>query len=135
MIKEITTYIANNVSELTLETNLFGGFRPDNSPDRCIAVLENAGGSVNSYFPDAGDKLIQILSRAPSFWDARDDIYLVFDLLKSKSQIILPVVDGGATYNAQFIEAQDFPQSLQQDERGNWEFSSNFVFRMKEETV
>lgn len=131
MIKEIATYVANNVSALTLESNLYAGFRPDDAADDCVAVLETGGGKVNSYFPDAGEKVIQILSRAKSYWDARSNIYLVHDLLKSKAQVTLPVV-GSVTYKAEFIEAVDFPQSLGQDERGLWEFSQNYVFRIRE---
>lgn len=130
MIKELTTYIANNTS-LTVDTDLFAGFRPAEAQPQCVAVLEPTGGIVNSYFPDAGEKMIQILSRAKSYWDARSDIYTVFNLLKSKAQVTLPVV-GSTTYKAEFIEAQNFPQSLQQDENGLWEFSANFIIRIRE---
>lgn len=131
MIKEITTYIGTNTS-LTLESTLFGGFRPASALDTCVVVLESAGGSVNSYFPDGGEKAIQILSRAESYWTAREKAYLVHNLLKSKAQVTLPVVSGGPTYKAEFIEAQEFPQSVGQDDRGLWEFSQNFIFRIRE---
>lgn len=130
MIRELATYVANNTS-LALESTLWAGFRPSHAPDRCVALLESTGGLVNSYFPDAGEKPVQILSRAESYWDARADIYTVFDLLKSKAQVTLPVV-GSTTYKAEFIEAQTFPQSVGQDERGLWEFSSNLVIRIRE---
>lgn len=130
MIKEFTKYIKNGVSGMTIDTNLFAGFRPADCQDRCIAVLENTGGAVNSYFPDTGEKIIQVLTRAQSFWDARDDAYKVFNFLKSKSQVELPVVISPAAYTAMFIEAVNFPQSLQQDEKGRWEFSTNYVVRL-----
>ena len=130
MIKEIATYIENN-TEFEIDVNIFAGFRPSEAPARCVAVLESTGGAVNAYFPDAGDKAVQILSRAKSYWDAREDIYIVFNLLKSKAQVTLPAV-GSITYKAEFIEAQHFPQSLQQDEEGRWEFSVNFVFKIRE---
>ena len=129
MIKELTQYIEDNTA-FVIDTNLFAGFRPADAPDRCVAVLEPTGGAVNSYFPDAGEKVVQILSRAPSYWDARSDAYVVFDLLKSLAQVTLPVVSS-VTYKAEFIEAQHFPQSLQQDEEGRWEFSVNFVIRIR----
>lgn len=131
MIKEIATYIDQNTA-LTLESTLFAGFRPDHAPDTCVVVLETGGGSVNSYFPDAGEKLIQILSRAKSYWDARSNSMIVHDFLKSKAQVTLPVISGNPTYKAEFIEAQEFPQSLDQDDRGLWEFSQNFIFRIRE---
>ena len=131
MIRELTQYIENGTS-FVIDTDLFAGFRPADAPDRCVAVLEPTGGAVNSYFPDAGEKAIQVLSRAPSYWDARADIYTVFDLLKSKAQITLPTIVSSVTYKAEFIEAQHFPQSLQQDEEGRWEFSVNFIIRIRE---
>lgn len=132
MIKELTTYIANGVTGMVIDTNLFAGFRPAEAPSRCVAILEPTGGAVDSYLPDAGDKGVEVLSRAESYWDAREDIYKVFDFLKSKSQVTLPVVVEGTTYIAQFIEANSFPQSLQQDEEGRWEFSVNFTVRIKQ---
>lgn len=133
MIKELATYIAQNVVSpvLTIDTNLFAGFRPADAPARCVAVLEPTGGAVNSYFPDAGEKAVQILTRAVSYWDARSDAYAVFDLLKSKAQVSLPVLLSTDAYKAEFIEAQHFPQSLQQDEEGRWEFSVNFIVRIR----
>ena len=133
MIKEITTYIANNVA-LTLETDLFAGFRPESAPDTCVAIIETTGGPVDSYFPDTGSKYIQVLSRAESYWTARSNNYLVHDFLKSKAQVTLPVVSGGPTYIAEFIEAINFPQSVGQNENDLWEFSSNYIFRICKQT-
>lgn len=133
MIKEFTKYIANAGLGFTIDTNLFAGFRPAEAPARCVAVLEPTGGAVDSYLPDTGEKVVEVLSRAESYWAARDDIYKVFDFLKSKAQVTLPVVIVGTTYVAQFIEAINFPQSLQQDEEGRWEFSANFTVRIRKE--
>ena len=131
MIKEIATYINANTS-LVLESTLWTGFRPSNAPNDCVVILETGGGKVDSDFPDAGDRMIQILSRAKSYWDARSNIYLVHDVMKSKAQIDLPQIAPNPQYRMQFVEAVDFPQSLGQDEKGLWEFSQNFVIRMRE---
>jgi len=130
MIKELTTYIENN-TVLVIDTDLFAGFRPSDAPDQCVAILEPTGGAVDSYFPDAGEKVIQVLSRAVSYWDARADAYTVFDLLKSKAQVTFPIIVSDTIYKAEFIEAQHFPQSLQQDEEGRWEFSTNVIIRIR----
>lgn len=130
MIRELTQYVEDNTS-FEIDTNLFAGFRPADAPDRCVAILEPTGGAVNSYFPDAGEKAVQVLTRATSYWDARTDAYVVFDLLKSLAQVTLPVLVSDVIYKAEFIEAQHFPQSLQQDEEGRWEFSVNFVIRIR----
>jgi hypothetical protein len=130
MIKELTKYIENN-TDFEIDVDLFAGFRPVDAPDRCVAILEPTGGAVNSYFPDAGEKAIQVLTRATRYWDARTDAYTVFDLLASKAQVEFPTLVSDLTYKAEFIEAQHFPQSLQQDEEGRWEFSVNFVIRIR----
>ncbi|HOY09613.1 MAG TPA: minor capsid protein [Candidatus Omnitrophota bacterium] len=131
MIKSIATYIENNNAEFVIDTNLFAGFRPSNSQDRCVTILESGGGQTDPYLPDKIAKGIQVLSRAISYWDAREDIFKIYDFLKSKAQITLPVV-GEEAYIAEFIEAQNPPQSLRQDEAGRWEFSVNFIFRIRE---
>lgn len=131
MIKELTTYIEDN-TDFVIDTDLFAGFRPATAPDDCVAILEPTGGEVNSYFPDAGEKVVQVLSRAKSYWDARANAYTVFDLLKSKAQVTFPVVTVGKTYKAEFIQAIHFPQNLGPDEKGLWEISTNFIIRIRE---
>lgn len=133
MIKEFAKYIEQEVESLTVDTNLFAGFRPAEAPERCVAVLEPTGGSPDSYLPDAGEKMVQVLSRAPSYWHAREDIYEVFNALISKINVELPEVEEGVTYKALFIEAVNFPQSLAQDDNALWEFSANFIVRIRKQ--
>lgn len=129
MIKEITKHIADNTS-FTLDTDLFCGFRPPNSPDTCLVVLQNAPGEVSFYLPDKVAKRIQVISRAPDYHTAEANIMPVFSLLHGKTGITLPVVDEGDSYYADTIEAIASPQSIGQDEKGLWEFSCNFIFRI-----
>jgi len=131
MLKEITTYIANN-TDFVIGTDLFAGHRPSNAPEECIVILENAGGATNFLLTDKVDKAVQILSRAKTYFTARDNIYTVYNLLHGKSWIELPEVVSGVEYIAMTIEAITIPQSIGQDERGLYEFSVNFIFRIKD---
>jgi len=131
MLKEICQYIEDNTSFI-IGTDLFAGHRPSNAPEECIVILEDAGGGTNFLLPDKVDKAVQVLSRAKTFFTARDNIYTIYELLHGKSWIELPVVVAGNEYIAMTIEAITVPQSIGQDERGLYEFSVNFIFRIKD---
>lgn len=129
MIKEITKYIENNTS-LVIRENLFAGHRPPTARDRCSAVLEGAGGSPSFDLPDSIEMAIQVLSRAKTYFTARSDAYLVYALLHGKAGITLPKVESDEFY-ANVIEAQNVPQYVGQDEKKLYEFSTNYIFRIK----
>jgi len=95
MIKEFTTYIANNTS-FTLGTTIFAIADLGNT-DECIVVAEPNPGLVNGTLVDLRQIPLVIYSRAKTMFTARDNAYTVFDLLQSatgKIQVTLPVVDG-----------------------------------------
>lgn len=135
MIKEITTYVENNISSLTRDTNLFAGHIPSDAPKTHVGILESGGGAVNPFLPDSVEKLVQVLVRAKTYFTARDLSYLIFDFLKSKQNITMPVIGGGTEYRANFIEALNVPQYIGQNENGLYEFSTNFIFRIAEINV
>lgn len=128
MLKEITQYIEDNTSWV-IGTDLYAGFRPEGSAVRCLVVLDNTGGRANYYLRDAGDKLVQVVSRSNDYFQAKEDLTEIHDLLHGASGITLPVVDGGDEYLANTIEALNLPQSIGQNDKGEWEFSVNFIFR------
>lgn len=130
MIKEITKYIGDN-SSLVIGTNLFGGHRPPNAPNECVVILENAGGKPEYSIPDSVEKAIQILTRAATYFTARANAYALYAFLHGKSGITLPVITSGEEYLVNVIEAMNVPQPIGQDEKGLWEFSTNFIFRIQ----
>lgn len=129
MIREIAQYIEDN-TDFTIGTTLQVGHRTPEAPDECVAVLENAGGKPEFSIPDSVEKAVQILARAETYLTARNNAYIIYDLLHGKSGITLPVVEGGE-YLANVIEAMSVPQPIGQDEKGLWEFSVNFVLRIQ----
>jgi len=140
MIKEITTYIQNQIPldalitwtapALIIGVNLFAGHIPiknmngDNVPSdltnqRYVAILENAGGAVDNQQPDMIDKAVQIYNQA--------DVNTY-----GAAGITLPVVAGGPQWLAMVIDALSVPAPIQNpDLKGNFVFSTNFIFRME----
>ena len=131
MIKEITQFISDETT-LIIGTDLFCGHRPQTAQDRCHVVLETAGGGLYYDLPDRVDKMIQIISRAKTYFTARDDAQAVFDLLHGRAGCAMPVITSGIEYEAQTIEAVADPQYIGQDEKGRYEFSTNYIFRIKD---
>lgn len=112
------------------------GHRPLDALDRCHVVLESAGGSLIFGLPDRIDKQIQILTRALTYFTARDDAWVIFNVLITNffygsAGWNLPIVIAGKKYTAMVIEAISDPQYIGQDEKGRFEFSTNFTFRIK----
>jgi len=159
MIKEITTYIQNQIPldplitwtppALVIDVNLFPGHIPIENiagtkvpsgltNQRYVAVLENAGGAVDNQQPDMVDKAIQIYNQADSYFRARKDAMDIYMLLHRDANtygaagINLPVVAGGPQWLAMVIDAVSVPAPIQNpDAKKNFVFSTNFIFRME----
>jgi len=132
MFTEITTWIAS-VAGMTIGGKLVYGHRLQNSDDRCVLISESAGGSTVPELPDRADVLIQAISRARKYKEAREDIWIVYRALHGRAGINMARIDGsGPDYLANTIDALAIPQYLGPDEEGRHEFSVNFIFRMQE---
>ena len=80
MIKEIATFIATKAT-LTIGTDFFVGHRPQDASAVCDVILESAGGSVIFDLPERADIMIQILSRATTYFTARDRAWAIYDAI------------------------------------------------------
>lgn len=161
MLKEVTKFIEN----LSLGppwsngVNLFAGHIPvknkdgDDTPERYLAILENAGGTLlvnvggvvtatppsasgdETYWPEYIEKAVQLLNRAKSFFTARDDAMELFDALNMTAGRELPSVNGGPNYVAVVIDAYGPPAPIENPgERGLFLFSTNYIFKIEEAT-
>jgi len=133
VIKEVTKFIANKAG-LTIGTDLFEGHRPEGTIDACDVVLETAGGSVFPDLPERIDIVFQVLSRAETYFTARARAYVIYDAIyrnwtSGSAGWTLPVVD--AAYEAMIIEPLAPPQSIGQDEKKRYEFSTNYLMKIK----
>ena len=133
MLKAICQFIENKTS-FVKGTTLQVGWRPQDAPNRCILVAESGGGSVIFDLKDRADKMIQILARGrPNYyWDPYDDSYEVYNVLHGAAGWALPEVVVGKKYQAMVIEAVAIPQYLGIDEKERHEFSTNYIFRIRD---
>ena len=135
MIKEVTEFIETKAG-LTRDTDLFAGHRPQGVADDCDVVLESAGGSVFPELPERADVVFQVLSRAKTYMTARARAWAIYDAIYrdwtyGSAGWILPIVIAGDEYEAMVIEPLATPQNIGQDEKGRWEFSCNYIFKIK----
>lgn len=121
ILKALCRYAADQIP-LTLGATLFAGHRPSGAADTCHVILERGPELVDPEDADLRRKRVQILTRgAPGdYFDARDAAHAVFDLLINAHDVALD----GWRINAVTGEA---PQSLGQDGRGRFEFSTNLM--------
>lgn len=131
MIKEIAKYIEDEAIGFTVGTNLFVGYIPPEITADCVGLIES-GGRPEFYLPDFTEKAVQVLSRAKDYFTARDNAYKIYNLLHGMAGVVLPVVTAGEEYCADIIEAVSEPQSLGQDEKGLFNISTNFVFKIQD---
>lgn len=111
------------------------GHRMQNAPARHILVTEAAGGSTNFYCPDMADIDIQVISRAKTYFEARDDVWAVYEALHGTAGWNLANWKGsGPDYLVMDIEALTIPQYLGVDSNRLHEFSVNFIFRVEQAT-
>ncbi len=102
MIKELTNYIAANTA-FTVGTDLFALAIDSNSIDTCIVVAEPAPGQADGYLDGKRFIPLVVYSRAAaSRFTARDNAYVVFDLLHRANQITIGPIGAGLTYICNF---------------------------------
>jgi hypothetical protein len=131
MTKEITSYIKNLLGTgYVIGTNIFAGFVPSTIEGDCIIVIDS-GGLPNFYIPDHVEKTVQVICRAEDYHDAMSRAMLVFRALNGKAGITLPVVVTEGWY-VNTITAISLPQNVGQDERGLFNISTNYVFKMQD---
>jgi len=152
VIKEITTFIRNQANALpvppvpllVIGTDLFAGHRPLAVADNCDVVLESTGGEVFFNWAKRIDPVIQILSRGNTYFTARARAWKIYDAIYREHTAAdalgnvypsagwtLPIVAGGPVYIAMIIEPLSPPQYIGQDEKLRYEFSTNYIFKIR----
>lgn len=131
MIKEIFQEIATRTG-LTPGTTLQFGRRAQDAPIRCILVAFNAGGGTVFDLPDRRDVMVQLLARAEDYNDAYEDSKRAFEALHGLAGISLPLLVSGRRWEAMIIQAINPPQYLGPDPKGHHEWSTNYLWRMKD---
>lgn len=133
MLKEISEWLVTQVAGLTIGSNVQVGFRAQGAPVRCHVVLETGGALPAFELADRIDYMLQIVTRAATYQDAREDAWEIFDAINGTAGWQIPALtSGGQAYEAQVIQALAAPQYIGPDEKGAHEFSCNYQFKMKQ---
>lgn len=130
MIQEMAQFIANQTG-LVVGTDIFPGHRLQGAQARCTVLLERVGGVEYFDLPDKVDYALQVLSRGDTYMHAREDAMLIHALLHGAAGWTLPVITSGDAYYLETAEAQAYPAYIGQDEKGNYEFSTNYILRVR----
>ena len=131
MLKEISEWLVTKLPTLTIGGNLQVGWHDIGAPVRCHTLTET-GGPGDWYIDGKIDCTIQVTTRAATYQNARDDAWQIYNLLQGTAGWQIPaLVSGGQAYMAMSIEALAAPQFLGFDEKGAFEFTTNYIFRMK----
>ncbi len=122
MIKELTGYIDTNTT-FTEGTDLFAEAVDSDDIDECIVVQEPAPGLADGILDGLRQVPLVVYSRANTRFTARDNAYIVFDLLHRGMQISLTAIGAGSTYICNFVCSTPYYTGL--DESGR-----RYVFAM-----
>lgn len=131
MFQEICNLVAD-LTGLTKGADLQVGHRLPGAPDRCTLIGESGGGESNFYCPDIINLNIQAVTRAKTYFQARNDAWVVFNVLHGTAGWNMLSVGSGPDYLVMAIEAMTTPQYIGQDENGRFEFSCNYIWRCEQ---
>ena len=101
MIKEFCNYIAAN-SSYTVGIDLFALAADSDRIDTCMIIDEPSPGLANGILTDLRQIPLVSRSRAKTRFTARDNAYVVFNLLHGKQQIYLAAIGSGSIYLCNF---------------------------------
>jgi len=126
VLKELAVWICTRVPGLTRGGNLQVGFRAQDAPVRCHTLLDN-GGPADFDLPYRMDAMLQVATRGETIVQAREDAWTIYNAIHGTSGwTIGPLVSGGQQYKIWSISALAKPQYIGQDEKGGFEYSTNY---------
>ena len=130
MLQELCKYIENNTA-LTLGTDLFCGPFPPNAQDSASSVVQT-GGYEKTWTQNRVEKRFQVLTRDTDHLAALAASKVIYDALRVKGEVSLPVVNSGVSPTIEVIHANAPPQYVGPDatERRHL-FSVNYVINEK----
>lgn len=112
---------------------LLAGYLPEEMKEaRCATVMQNAGGEVDGQIPDQVRKAIQVLNRSDTYMTALADALEVFTAIHGTCCDPFPAIESGIEYKNMTIDALSDPGYIGQDENGYFQFSTNYIWIIKD---
>lgn len=132
MLKEFATYIAAQTS-LTVGTDLEVGKWNTADARNSTLVAEPGGGDPKTWSNARSSQMIQVVNRAKTYFTARTAAYKVYNALKIRGEVTLPVITSGEIYVCEQVLPQAKPQALpDKDANGHFLFSTNYLVHVRE---
>ena len=136
IIRPICKFIQDKTS-FTLGRDLFCEHRPQDAPDRCVLINESPSSTVDSDLPDRIDEVVQVTTRAKIQSQAREDAWEVYRSIymnygQGSAGWALPVIVAGEKFTAMVIIPIAPPQYIGQDDKLRYEYSTNYIFKIKD---
>ncbi len=112
---------------------LLVGYVPKEAKDvpRIVTVLD-AGGEVDGQLPDQVRKVIQILTRSDTYFTSLADSLEIFTAIHGMCCDPFPAIESGIEYKNMTIDALSDPGYIGQDENGYFQFSTNYIWIIKD---
>jgi len=101
MIKEICEYIEDETS-FVVGTSLFAVSEDFDIVDTCVVVTESGPGLADGILTDLRQVPLVAYARALTKFTARDNAYVLFDLLHGAHQVSLDAIGSGPIYVCNF---------------------------------
>lgn len=129
-IEDKTTSFMKGVAQAKAnhKVALCSGHTPQNAPARHSVVLDRSGGAVDGMLVDKIDLPIQIISRATTYTQARDDAMEFYRALHGSCCKPLPFFVSGQDYQANIIDAMQSPFYLGFDSKLFHQFTCNYMW-------
>jgi hypothetical protein len=127
MLKEFSAWLCTQVAGLIEGGNLQFGFRAQDAPVRCHALLDS-GGPADFDLPYRRDMMLQVATRGETIVQAREDAWTIYNAIHGTSGwTIGPLVSGGQQYKIWSIGALAKPQYIGIGEKSGFEYSTNYL--------
>ncbi len=140
MLKPYCLWLEKRVSGLTVGVNLFAGHIPQTRPDGtpppalCTCILERTPPYVDPSNARLREFHFQLYTRGPSYQEARDEAYRVFEQCVNATGYELSAeVSGEPSYYLMTTQGTA-PASIGQDDLNRFAFSANLTLHARKET-
>lgn len=124
MLIAFTRFIALKAS-LTIDDDLFAGWRPQDSNENCSVVL-GVGGSSTDHNKKRVEALFTVETRGRDYHETEARAVAIFDAVHTQTGVMFPVTGSETVWSADFIRGTK-PRSTGIDEKRLHQFWTSFT--------
>jgi hypothetical protein len=142
MLKALAQKMTESPIGLAIGTDLFVGYTPSEQPNRCTTIIEMTGTDIDPYSLKHRAVLFQLISRASTYMEAREDAERIFESLIAvrgetwyEPDTNMSGYSGSGSHMWFVVGIEGIgPQYIGVDEIGRYEMSSMLTLRVRKES-